>query len=258
MKEFLKKNWEKVLLVMVAIIVVAAPFITQHFIIGSDYPSKGSNDGWLSFFGSYLGGVIGGVISGAVTLCVLLKTLKSNDDTLEVTLAESRRQYEENKALQIMPRLIISIYEEGIEDVTYPIIYAEPKATHQKNENLVDTDPVIICFENIGLGPANDFNVVIIDGFGGEIQMSNMEFKIRGDANLIGKDGKVLFFMEYKIEEDYLEGEPEYVQLEARFKDILDNVYKQTFVIGIKFMENPNNGSEIYIYSLGPIRALGK
>lgn len=50
------------------------PILINEAVINNDYFSKASNDGWVSFLGSYLGGILGGL----ATLLGVLITLKSS------------------------------------------------------------------------------------------------------------------------------------------------------------------------------------
>lgn len=62
MKKYIEKNW-KFLIAGLVVVFIIIPFFTQ-FLINIDSNFKGSNDGWLGFWGGYLGAIIG--VAGAI------------------------------------------------------------------------------------------------------------------------------------------------------------------------------------------------
>lgn len=57
-----RRNMKFIISILVfTILILILPIIIKCFIIENDVFSKGSNDGWLSFFGSYVGGAFGGI-----------------------------------------------------------------------------------------------------------------------------------------------------------------------------------------------------
>ena len=62
MKKYIKDNW-KWLSIGFFILFIIIPLLTQIF-INIDTINKGSDDGWLGFWGGYLGAIIG--IAGAI------------------------------------------------------------------------------------------------------------------------------------------------------------------------------------------------
>ncbi|EMJ5758808.1 hypothetical protein ACTPDI_19565 [Clostridioides difficile] len=57
-----KENRKFIISILIfTISILIMPIIIKYFIIENDIFSEGSNDGWLSFFGSYVGGVFGGI-----------------------------------------------------------------------------------------------------------------------------------------------------------------------------------------------------
>lgn len=69
MKKFIKDNWIKVLFGFL----FAMPALTQ-LLINVDTSNKGSDDGWLGFWGGYLGAIIG--VAGAI----FVVQIQLNDD----------------------------------------------------------------------------------------------------------------------------------------------------------------------------------
>lgn len=61
------------------IILLLLPLSINAFLIWSEPFSRGEDNSWIIFFGSYLGGIIGGIISGSIILIALLNALKKND-----------------------------------------------------------------------------------------------------------------------------------------------------------------------------------
>lgn len=90
-----KKNQNKYLVILILLSVIIAMPIVAMFIVENDVPSKASNDGWLSFIGSYLGGLI--------TLITLYITTK---DTREI-----QRKYEDDK-LDVVSSSAFIIYND--------------------------------------------------------------------------------------------------------------------------------------------------
>lgn len=86
MKESNKKRKNLILIIKILILIclflillVGLPYIINREIIGNDFFSKASNDGWVSFWGSYLGGMIGGV----GTLIAVYFTIKDSKKQLD-------------------------------------------------------------------------------------------------------------------------------------------------------------------------------
>lgn len=62
MSRYIKDNWKVLLLGVIGVLIVV-PFLTQ-LLINFETNSKGSDDGWLGFWGGYLGAIIG--VAGAI------------------------------------------------------------------------------------------------------------------------------------------------------------------------------------------------
>lgn len=75
-------------IILTLAITVITPVALQYCIIENDFPSKASNDGWASFFGSYLGGVFGGI----ATLVAVILTIHFNQKEQERRSNEEKRE----------------------------------------------------------------------------------------------------------------------------------------------------------------------
>jgi hypothetical protein len=60
------------------LISILIPLIVNRVIINNNFHSKASNDGWISFYGSYLGGILGGFGTLVGVLITLRETRKEN------------------------------------------------------------------------------------------------------------------------------------------------------------------------------------
>lgn len=93
MKEI--EKWKIVLAAIV--IVIGVPLFFQYVIVGNEIPSNASNDGWISFFGSYLGGIIG----GAATLMGVVYTIKRTKEESDKEREREKRNIYTKSALTI-------------------------------------------------------------------------------------------------------------------------------------------------------------
>ncbi|WP_415292049.1 hypothetical protein [Clostridium perfringens] len=85
------------ILIILFILFIAIPLLLNHGPINSDYPSKASNDGLISFLGSYLGGIFGGV----GTLIALYITVKQTREIQQV----NRLQQEKSERKQLVAEI---------------------------------------------------------------------------------------------------------------------------------------------------------
>lgn len=74
------------------LVIIVIPALLNWIPIESEWHSRASNEGWISFWGSYLGGVFG----GAGTLIAVLITTRQAKKYQEENLKETRRIQEEN------------------------------------------------------------------------------------------------------------------------------------------------------------------
>lgn len=82
---------------IVIITCVVVPFAINSGPIDSQWTSKASNEGWISFWGSYLGGLFG----GAGTLIAVIVTTQQARDHQKENLKETRLIQQENTLLYV-------------------------------------------------------------------------------------------------------------------------------------------------------------
>ncbi|MCX0377035.1 hypothetical protein [Clostridium perfringens] len=81
------------ILLIIVVLGIVVPFVINITAIGSDFPSKAGNDGWISFWGSYIGGIFG----GAGTLIALYISSNQAREHQRESMQLTRKIQEENR-----------------------------------------------------------------------------------------------------------------------------------------------------------------
>lgn len=100
-KEKLFYNWKKFIMISIAIVVLL-PILVNFVIINNNFYSKASNDGWISFWGSYIGGIFGGVGTLIALNITVSNSQKYQEDSFQLTRdIQKENVIENNKLLSI-------------------------------------------------------------------------------------------------------------------------------------------------------------
>ena len=103
----------------------------NYLIIGNNFASKATNDGWASFFGSYLGGVLG----GGATLFAVLFTIDNNH--LEY---EQNRLKEQDELIAKSAVIIYNDFDFIFKDIHSFLIRFETMRKGKHNYNSMEKD----------------------------------------------------------------------------------------------------------------------
>lgn len=172
------RNYKNIIIIVgiLLFVIIAIPFGINELVVNNDYYSKATNDGWVSFMGSYLGGIFGGF----ATLIGVLITLKT-----------TRKQ-------NIKPTIVIDMIEE-LRPIYGPNYYND-RNSNKEIINFRDlpylTDIFNIELMNTGKGYAKDIEVT---------------FSIKKNDLLITDNNKMWLFINIPLNE-VEENDDEYIQ----------------------------------------------
>lgn len=200
------------LLIILLIVILLSPYVVYLCTSINPQVIDGSaTTPWIGFWGSYLGGLLGSIAA----LIALFETRHQS----------RAQQYEnnENRRLSVLPALNISCRPIGVKETVksffvfkpddpYKSFFEQTKAEHSSDTSKQE---VILCFTNIGLGPAFNINV----------SYNNNSVKIDGL-----KAGQT---NEYAIKFMLSSTEDKSFQFSVSFSDILGNTYNQEQIMKI-------------------------
>lgn len=114
---------------IIVVLGIVVPFVINITAIGSDFPSKAGNDGWISFWGSYIGGIFG----GAGTLIALYISSSLAREHQKENILMTRKIQEENLEC-IRKERMITINSKEIEYLKdlYETVYGYEKYLRYK------------------------------------------------------------------------------------------------------------------------------
>ena len=135
---------KKGLLSCSVISIIVIPILLNYFIVGNSYYSKASNDGWISFFGSYASSIITGII----TLVVMRKTIIDGRKNLEKSIEENKKLQTRNERINLTNEIatLVGEYCQDICKYYYDCKDAERydrksrKLEDEKRNGLLDND----------------------------------------------------------------------------------------------------------------------
>lgn len=170
-----------------------------------------------------LGSIVGGIIAGCITLYVLIRTLESNKEALEV----SERQHDKDRAIQVMPSLVVYSLKELLDkdgNTSDSIIGLTDPRTDEKGRRRGELYVFRLAFENVGLGSAIYLNVPHMIVFGEKIPFGAGAIN-KGNPNIVEKQKRL------KIEIRCFLTKPiptlGEAYLEICYEDVLGNKYSQ-------------------------------
>ncbi|HFL3259430.1 TPA: hypothetical protein ACG3I5_003096 [Clostridioides difficile] len=242
-------------IILVALILIIAVF----FIIENNIHSKGSNDGWLSFFGSYFGGIIGGIGTLTSVIITMRYTEKSS--------IESRKEYIKDKKEDdrkiIKPYLNFISYNHIYDlDAYANFISSLDKSVRRldvyveyKNLNMMQDGDLCIIYgiiKNIGLNSCTSVEILDLEVAGLKINNSSIKYNLKYDCIEKGEEiflklnlyNIILESKEYKNSKEAVINKEKMVSIDVKFGilycDLLENKYMQNIDFVITLQIKPN------------------
>lgn len=213
-KRFIKK-----LIVGSTVAIIIAIFLV-NLINSFNFAFVAHNSDWIPFYGNMLGGLLGGIIGGIVTLKGVMETIEYNEKT---------RRCDEKKSIKPYLTLIYSnsggshIHDDNLKLVNY---------ANTAGDSCINA----IKFTVLNIGMGNAIN----------IKLNNKDVSWQA---LVGKDQNFCV----TIQENKKTQDTNRFELDIKFRDLLDNQYKQTFII-----ESGSCLKDLKISSVGPVDDIEK
>jgi hypothetical protein len=68
--------WVSLGIAVLVVLIIACPILVNRLMFIGDFNVAGSDESWISFYGSFTGAIIGGIIAGALTVYGVYLTIK--------------------------------------------------------------------------------------------------------------------------------------------------------------------------------------